>query len=156
MTSCGSAHPHLITCFSAVLRRAAARPRPLGSLHRSTRFVGFSAPRRAKHQNIFGRVDILIIDCFAIGTRPLADLKRHLHLIRSARTTSFTVRREAIHDKNTTAIPLRLVLKLAAQHKQSAISHRFAQVAVSQHSLDIQILQANYLVLVNQLGRDLV
>src|SRR5699024_10891266 len=48
------------------------------------------------------------------------------------------------------------VLKLTPEFKQATIGHRFTQAAVSQHSFDIQIFQADHLVLVDQSGRYLV
>ncbi|ADE13436.1 hypothetical protein Nhal_0233 [Nitrosococcus halophilus Nc 4] len=79
MTDYGSVHPHLVSLensrFLAVLRRWLGHG-PWG-LYRSTRFIGFGAPRRTQHQNIFGRVDIAIMAGITVRANPLANFERH-------------------------------------------------------------------------------
>ncbi len=158
MTSCSSAHPHLASLtnsrFLAVLGRRLGRS-PRG-FYRSTRFIGSGAPRRSEKQNILSRVNIPIVVFPTIRTSPLTNSEGHFLLIRSTLRAGFTSGCKSVHDKHITAIPLSLVFKLAAQLKQATIDYGFTQVAVTYHSFDIQIFQANYLVLVDKPGGYLV
>lgn len=161
MIEFGSVHPHLLSPtnsrFSAVLER------PLGDgsrgLYRSTRFPlagGSGAPRRTEKQNILRRVHVPVVGHPTIRTGPYSDLQRHFRLHRAARATGLAAGRPAVYHHNIPAVPLGLVFNLPAQLRQPAISNRLAQTAVSQHALDIQILQADHLVFVHQLGGGLV
>ncbi|KFI19855.1 hypothetical protein IB75_06165, partial [Nitrosococcus oceani C-27] len=139
MTDCGSVPPHLVSLensrFSAVLGRWLGHG-PWG-FYRSTRFRGSGAPRRTKKQNILGRIDIPIMNS-------------------PTRRSGFTGGCPAVRDQHITAIPGGLVLHLPSELIQPAIGNGFAQAAVSQHPLDIQILQADHWVLVDERGGNLV
>ncbi|ADJ28745.1 hypothetical protein Nwat_1899 [Nitrosococcus watsonii C-113] len=151
MTSCGSVHPHLASLensrFLAVLGRWLGHG-PWG-FYRSTRFRGSGAPRRTEKQHILGRVDIPIVDSPAF-TDPVPYFQRHGLLKSTARRAGFAGGRPSIHDKHITPIPCGFVLDLPPEFIQATVRYSFTQALVSQHPFDVQILQANHLVLVDQ------
>lgn len=93
----------------------------------------------------------------AVWATPFADIKvLDRRVLVTTAVTKLTAREETAHLDDILAIPVCFVPQLTGDFAKGGIRDGLSKVVVCQHTLDVQVLDANHIVITNQFGRDLV
>lgn len=106
--------------------------------------------------NVLGRVRVALVFCFALGAGPAADVQRQVVYDVTARGAAFTAGEEAVDQYDGTPGHLSLVLHQSEEFTPSGIRDGQSDVAVADHVLHCQRLEAKDLVFVHKLAGQLV
>lgn len=108
------------------------------------------------HIDIFCCIFIPVVMSAAFRTVPLTNVKRKRFDNMPAARTHFTGWKESIYRFQFFAIPITFIRDLTSEHTESNIENRTGETMISCHTSHIQVLDANSVILSNQIGSELV
>jgi hypothetical protein len=112
--------------------------------------------RQPGGQDIFGGINVAIMQSTTTGTFPVTDTLRHRFHHVPALRTSLAAREEAVYLHQGAPIPIGFVLQLTDQLAPRRIGNGSAVSLTPQHPFDAQVLDGDQLVFLDQPCRELM